>query len=104
MDAETHIVGMESLVLVRAGGAARAWRGRGAAPRPPAREYHRRARMPACACGPRALPCAPRSFVENREISRRARTRVFINGIPHALFAAGYNFLHDFQHLRRTEH
>lgn len=47
----THIVGMESLVLVRAGGAARAWRGRGAAPRPPAREYHRRARMPAVPAG-----------------------------------------------------
>lgn len=54
MGAQTHIVGMESLVLVRAGGAARAWRGRGAAARPPAREYHRRARMPARACGTQA--------------------------------------------------
>lgn len=33
-----------------------------------------------------------------------ARNRVFINEIPRALFTAGYNFLHDFQHLRRTEH
>lgn len=46
---------MES--LVRAGGDARAWRGRGAAARPPAREYHRRARMPAGRV-PRVPPAA----------------------------------------------
>lgn len=117
LSSETHIVGMES----RGGRAHRSRRGRGAAARPPAREYHRRVRMPrARACrspapalaGPgRRSPLArlPRALVLNKNLrsrlsTRRARTRVFINGIPHALFAAGYNFLHDFRHLRRPEY
>lgn len=46
----------------------------------------------------RELPCCPPS--------PRSHNNVFINEIPHtrAVSASGYNFLHDFRHLRRTEH
>lgn len=81
---DTHIVGVEAveaLALVRAGGAARAWRRRGAAARPPAREYHRRARMPA-GRAPRARPAlrtppSPPRRAANTTLPPRPHSRIY---------------------------
>lgn len=93
----THGVGLEA----RGGRARGPGRGGGAPARPPTREYHRAPRITAGA-GALRLHLSHGAHADSRAAA--ARTRVFINGIPSALFAAGYNFLHDFRHLRRPEH
>lgn len=101
----THTVRMESLGG-RARSNARAWRGRSAPARPPAREYHRQARISVgrSSTSAAALLCVSRTLASpgthySRALNpstRRTRFRVFINEIPRALFGPDTTFYTTF--------